>query len=316
MLVFVSLSYTVVCTLTPRPLSRRAVLAAAAAFAANEPDAALAAPPPPRRVYVAGATGRTGRRVLDELLSTSDIEAIAGVRGEAAAARLPPAAERLVCDLTAADAQAQLSRELLARSITDVICTVGFSPTFLPDEDRRLARAVDNLATVSLIQAAEAANLPGRFVLVSSLGVNAPGSSSARLLDESLGGVLGQKRQAEEALRASRLEWVIVRPGLLQGTDKAQGGVLLGPAERWVGDAEADRAGLGGPVKCASPFLASSGAVCAATRLQVAQVCVAALGSGAGAAASDDGFSRRVVEVVARPDVPQGEMRMVSSIVS
>ena len=300
--------------LTTQPLSRRSALATAALLAANNPNAATAAAPPsPRRVYVAGATGRTGRRVLDELLRTPGIEAIAGVRGEAAIARLPPATERLVCDLTAADAQAQLSRELLTRSITDVIYTVGFSPTFLPEEDRRLARAVDYLATVSLIQACEAAKLPGRFVLVSSLGVNATGSSSARLLDESLGGVLGQKRQAEDSLRASRLEWVIVRPGLLQGTDRAQGGVLLGPAERWVGDAEADRAGLGGPVKCASPFLASSGAVCAATRLQVAQVCVAALGSGAGAT-DDDGFSRRVVEVVARPDVPQGEMRVVASV--
>ena len=115
------------------------------------------------------------------------------------------------------------------------------------------------------------------------------------MLDESLGDVLKQKYKAEVALRRSRLDWCIVRPGLLL-KEKTQGGVLLGPADRWVGDAERDRAGLGGPVKCSSPFLASSGAVCAATRAQVASVCVAALGS--------PRFSRRVVEVVARPDVP------------
>ena len=59
----------------------------------------------------------------------------------------------------------------------------------------------------------------------------------------------------------------------------------------------------GPPVKCASPFLASSGAVCAATRLQVAKVCVAAL-------RDEKTFSRRVVEVVTRPEVPDGTMRV------
>ena len=59
-------------------------------------------------------------------------------------------------------------------------------------------------------------------------------------------------------------------PGLLlQGA--SQGGVLLGGAGRWTGDAVADRvAGMEKPVKCASPFVASGGAVCAATRQQVA----------------------------------------------
>lgn len=165
------------------------------------------------------------------------------------------------------------------------------------DEDKRLAQAVDYLGTLKLVAAAEAAALPGRFVLVSSLGVNATTSSpSARLLDASLGNVLIQKAAAERALRASPLDWCIVRPGLLL-KEVVQGDVLLGPEDRWQGaDAERDRDGLGPPVKCSSPFLASSGAVCAATRSQVASVCVEAL-TGDPAV-----FSRRVVEVVARPD--------------
>lgn len=103
--------------------------------------------------------------------------------------------------------------------------------------------------------------------------------------------------------QASSLDWTIVRPGLLQ-KEATQGGILLGAADRWTGDAAKDREGLGPPVKCASPFLASSGAVCAATRLQVAQVCVAALNGDAPL------YSRRVIEVVARPDVPAGAMRV------
>ena len=191
---------------------------------------------------------------------------------------------------------------MLRLGVTDVVCAAGFSPTFVPEEDRRLAEAVDYLGTLKLITAAEAAKLPGRFVLVSSLGVNAlSSSSSAKLLDSSLGNVLVQKAAAEKALKAvpsTGLDWTIVRPGLLL-KETTQGGILLGPEDRWTGaDAERDRQGLGPPVKCASPFLASSGAVCAATRRQVAEVCVAAL------TGEPSLFSRRVVEVVARPDVP------------
>ena len=128
--------------------------------------------------------------------------------------------------------------------------------------------------------------------------------AQARMLDSSLGGVLKQKRRAEAAVRASSLDWTIVRPGLLlQGA--SQGGVLLGEAGRWTGDAVTDRvAGMEKPVKCASPFVASGGAVCAATRQQVARVCVAALGGG-------PGYSRRVVEMVTRPEVADdGTMRI------
>ena len=81
--------------------------------------------------------------------------------------------------------------------------------------------------------------------------------------------------------------------------------MLLGEAGRWTGDAVTDRvAGMERPVKCASPFVASGGAVCAATRQQVARVCVAALRGG-------PGYSRRVVEVVTRPEVADdGTMRI------
>ena len=155
-----------------------------------------------------------------------------------------------------------------------------------------------------LIRAAAAAGLPGRFVLVSSLGIDLT-TPSARLLDASLGGVLRQKAKAEAALRGTAgLDWAIVRPGLLDVTRPA-GGVLLGPAGRWTGDAARDAVGPGGPVACATPFVASSGAVCAATRRQVAEVCVAAVREG--------GFSRRVVEVVARPEVALGTMRWVDA---
>ena len=227
---------------------------------------------------------------------------IAGVRSEGSIKKLSAGVPTLTgLDVTSTDPgfTSWLSKEMNTRSVTDVICTLGFSPTFIPSDDRELAAAVDYLGTLKLIRAAEAAKLSGRFVLVSSLGINAT-TESARLLNSSLGGVLLQKGRAEAALRASRLDWCIVRPGLLLKEVK-QGNVLLGPEDRFIGDASRDREGLGNAVNCASPFLASSGAVCAATRGQVADVCVSAL------TGDPRVFSRRVVEVVARPDVSTPE---------
>jgi len=258
---------------------------------------------PPRRVLVAGATGRTGQRVVERLFATGGaLEPIAGVRSSngKATSKLPKDIAVLTGLDLADDALTTTSclrDEMMRLGVTDVICTIGFSPTMLGDKDKQLAQAVDYLGTSKLMAAAQAAGLSGRFVLVSSLGVNALGeSSSARLLDSSLGNVLVQKKKTESALRSTDLDWCIVRPGLLL-KDASQGGVLLGPEDRWTGSAERDGAGLGPPVSCQSPFLLSSGAVCAATRAQVAEVCVQAL------TGDPDIFSRRVVEVVTRPDV-------------
>ncbi len=284
--------------------SRRALLASSAAAALRyEPRRALAATTP--KCLVVGATGRTGRRLL-ELLPAAGWEPLAAVRADDASPSLLPATVSVVPGIDlAADGLAQsLSHELVARDVRAVICAAGFAPTFVPAEDRRLAEQVDGLGTRRLVAACEAARLPGRLVLVSSLGVNATASSqSARLLDASLGNVLQQKAVAEAACRASALDWCIVRPGLLQ-RDTAAGGVLLGPEDRWLGaDADADRSHLGPRVSCPSPFLASSGAVCATSRRQLAAVCVSALDG------PPDLYSRRVVEMVARPELPQGEIR-------
>lgn len=304
-------------------VSRRVALTLAAATAPWPAAVPAAAEqrlmPASRRCLVAGATGRTGLQVIEALERMSDIEALAGVRSSSSGRRLPKNIPTIEFDLTSDDPHflSSLSETLIDKGVTDCICTIGFSPTFIPEEDRKLAMAIDYVGTLKLISAAVAAKLPGRFVLVSSLGVNAS-SSSARMLDSSLGNVLVQKRAAEAALRASSLDWCIVRPGLLL-KDALQGGVLLGDADRFTGDAERDRAGLpigdgsrstgtslalaaAPPVKCSSPFLASSGAVCAATRAQVAAVCVEALEGDATL------FSRRIVEVVTRPEVEIGAL--------
>ena len=166
-------------------VSRRGVLggAAAASLAAQHAAPAAHAAAAQRCVYVAGATGRTGRRVVEELLRDREFGVVAGARTEASAAKLPAGVARLVADLSGEvrGDEAELASMLRTRQVTDVVCTLGYSPTYLPEQDRKLAEAVDYLGTVRLLTACEAAALPGRFVLVSSLGVDAA-TDSARLL--------------------------------------------------------------------------------------------------------------------------------------
>lgn len=186
-------------------------------------------------------------------------------------------------------------------AVTDIICTVGFVPTYMYEDDKAAAERVDFEGTVALIRAAEQAALPGRFVLVSSLLATLPFENASSRGLNLLGRVLDQKRAAEEALRASRLDWCIVRPGVLAPRQQAAT-LVYGGENTFTADRDRDRAALanlgyaaeGPPVKCASPFVGSAGVVCGISRVQLAGVCVDAL---------EDSlrFSRKIVEVVARP---------------
>jgi uncharacterized protein YbjT (DUF2867 family) len=83
---------------------------------------------------------------------------------------------------------------------------------------------VDRAAAVLLADAACAAGVR-RYLLISSTGVDDPPRPGT---DEVWAAYLTAKKAAEEALRASGLEWTILRPGML--TDQAgTGRVLLAP---------------------------------------------------------------------------------------
>ena len=288
------------------------VAAAAAAVAATPATAAAAAAVraadvtaglPPRvadgAVLVVGATGRTGTEVLRVLRASPlrrRVVACTRTAEQASELQASTGVESFPVDLSGAGVSMPLSQLIRGQRVTDVICAAGYRPTFVAETDRVVAEAVDARGLSALVEAAEAAELAGRFVLVSSLnaGEAATGTMSARMLDSSLGGVLGQKGRSEARLRSSALDWCILRPGLLYS--KPTGRLIFAPAGRFIGESDRDRVGLGPPVTCPSPFVASSGAVCAVSRGQLAAVCVSALG--------DARFSRRVVELVARPDAP------------
>ncbi|MDS0294267.1 SDR family oxidoreductase [Halogeometricum luteum] len=192
------------------------------------------------RVLVAGATGGTGRRVLDTLRSLDahvTVRALTRSADEESALRGRGADEVVVGDA--------LSAEDAARAVEGcdaVVCALGTSLGLGSlTGDHADGRGVENL-----VDAARDAGVE-RFVLVSSIGVgdSKPGMQlGLRLLLRGLG-VLPAKARAEAHLRSSGLAYTILRPGGLTNAE-ATGDVVVGEGGDTVSGSvpRADVAGL------------------------------------------------------------------------
>lgn len=175
------------------------------------------------KVFVAGSTGQTGRRVVQQLRAKG-FEVRAGVRDIKKGQGLGLAMDKSV-ELVEADV---LKPDQLAAAIGDaqaVICATGytgFNPSGFGE--------VDEVGTKNLINAAKAAGVT-KFVLVSSLLTNAvevgqKENPNFKFLNI-FGNVLDHKNVAERYLRASGLNWTIVRPGGLSNDPPAKVGNLI-----------------------------------------------------------------------------------------
>ncbi len=156
------------------------------------------------KAFVAGATGETGRRIVQELINRN-IPVRALVRDlEKARAILPASAELVVGDVL------QPLSEVLGDS-TVVLCATGAKPGFDPTAPYK----VDYEGTKNLVDTAKAKSIE-HFVLVSSIG--------ASQLFHPLNLfwlILVWKKQAEEYLQKSGLTYTIVRPGGLKNEDNS-----------------------------------------------------------------------------------------------
>ncbi|WP_433277333.1 NAD(P)H-binding protein [Pseudonocardia xinjiangensis] len=168
-------------------------------------------------VVIAGAHGKIGLRLAALLASRGDV--VTGVvRNPDHRADLEQAGAAVaVVDLESAGA-GELAEHLTGADA--VVFTAGAGP------GSGVARkdTVDRAAAELL---AEAARLAGvrRYLLVSSTGVDeslAPGA------DEVWAAYVAAKKAAEEALKATDLDWTILRPGALTD-DPGTGRVLLAP---------------------------------------------------------------------------------------
>lgn len=150
------------------------------------------------KAFVAGATGETGRRIVQELVKRQ-IPVRALVRDlEKAKGILPAEAELVVGDVLQPDTLSQALGDS-----TVLLCATGAKPSFDPTGPYK----VDFEGTKNLVDAAKANGIE-HFVLVTSL-------CTSQLFHplNLFWLILVWKKQAEDYLQKSGLIYTIVRPG-------------------------------------------------------------------------------------------------------
>ena len=159
------------------------------------------------QVLIAGATGKTGKHIVRQLIDDG-VSVKALVRDlERAKAELPDATEFVVGDvLKPASFESALS------DCSVLICATGASPSLDPTGPYK----VDYQGTKNLVDAAKKKDLE-HFVLVSSLCV----SQFFHPLNL-FWLVLYWKKQAEKYLQSSGISYTIVRPGGLKEEDNSE----------------------------------------------------------------------------------------------
>jgi uncharacterized protein YbjT (DUF2867 family) len=163
------------------------------------------------KALVIGATGETGRRIVETLVARQ-IPVRAMVRNfDQAKTLLPTEAEIVVGDVL----QPQTVKAAIA-GCNVVLCATGARPSF----DVSGPYQVDYLGTRNLVDVAKANNIE-KFVLVSSLCV----SKFFHPLNL-FWLVLYWKQQAEAYLQQSGLTYTIVRPGGLNNEDNTDAIVM------------------------------------------------------------------------------------------
>lgn len=169
-----------------------------------------------RRAFVAGATGYTGRELVAELRRL-DVHTVAHVRPDSS--RLDEWRDRfgrLGAVVDAAAWEPQEVRASLERHRPHVVFALlgttrarGRAAGAAADETYE---RVDYGLTALLLRAAIAAAPDARFVYLSSMGVG----------PRARGAYLQARWRLEQELRASPLDWTIVRPAFITGPDREE----------------------------------------------------------------------------------------------
>eukprot|EP00466_Bigelowiella_natans_P010615 jgi/Bigna1/87867/estExt_fgenesh1_pg.C_250073 len=170
----------------------------------------------PKNVFIAGATGNTGRRTVEYLHRRyPSIPVIAGARS------IEKAEKQGLSNLegvTVRKFDVLMSKEKIVEAISGadtVVCVTGFVPSN-PLAMKKAAHQVDNEGV-------------SKFVLISSILTNGRAigqeTNPGFVITNAFGGVLDEKLVAEKYLRASGLDYTIVRPGGLKDSAPT-GGVV------------------------------------------------------------------------------------------
>lgn len=210
-----------------------------AAVVGSTPQIAFAeeaAAPSVPKVVVAGATGQTGRRVLERLASAGNLEVIGGVRNvDKAAASLEESSTvvrgAMVQKVASVDTSAVALKRLdvVKDSVDDLAASMAGAESlviatgFIPGNPLKMnaaAHDVDNVGTIKLIDAAKKAGSVKKIVMVSSILTNGRNwgqeKSPGFVITNAFGNVLDEKLVAENYLKQSGIDYTIVRPGGLK----------------------------------------------------------------------------------------------------
>ncbi|EIE22705.1 dehydrogenase, partial [Coccomyxa subellipsoidea C-169] len=221
------------------------------------------------RAFVAGATGGTGRAIVQRLVAEK-IPVRALVRDTSRAVWLLP----LNVELVKGDVYQFSTLQQALGDCNIVLVATGSRPALDPFGPFN----IDYQGTANLVEVARRAGVK-RFVLVSSIGADEPFFPLNLLF-----GVLFWKKRGEEALQRSGLQYTIVRPGGLTDTPRqgqVPGGIIME-----------------GPGAFGLPPKRTPGSI---LRSQVADVCVDSLVLSEAA--------NKVVEVITAADEPNRPVR-------
>ena len=150
-------------------------------------------------VLVAGGHGQIALHLLRLLAERGDRGRGLIRNPDHAADLVEVGAEPVLCDLEHDDPRQHLG------AAQAIVFAAGAGPGSGPERKR----TVDYGGAVKLIEAASELGVP-RFVMVSSMG-----TADVEHAPEAMRPYLQAKRDADEALMASGLDWTIVRPGRL-----------------------------------------------------------------------------------------------------
>jgi uncharacterized protein YbjT (DUF2867 family) len=168
------------------------------------------------RVAIAGGHGQIALR-LAKILSARGDEVVALIRNPDHRDDVRgTGADPVVIDLE------QASPDDVAQAIVGcdaVVFAAGAGPGSGPDRKE----TVDYGAAAELVTSAQQAGV-GRYVLVSSMGADSQADG-----DDTFSVYLRAKGRADDAVRASGLDWTVVRPGGLTN-DLGSGRVAMGPS--------------------------------------------------------------------------------------
>jgi uncharacterized protein YbjT (DUF2867 family) len=173
-------------------------------------------------VLVAGASGRAGRYVVQHLREQ-------GIPFRAMTRSRAEAEQRLGADFNRVDwiecdvrDPAQVAAAM--RGVDRVISVIGANQV----SGDNSAEFVDYGGVKNLVDAA-AAEKVSRFVLLTAIGVTDP----AHPFNKATRGALGWRLKGEDYLRASGLDYTIVRPGGLVNEPAGQKGLRLEQGDNW-----------------------------------------------------------------------------------